>query len=996
MNEDSLFALALGRTPTDRAAFLAAACDGDPALRRRVEALLNAHEQAGRFLDPLVPTPQLRVGAADRPTPTPAAGRYPPDAPPELVAGRYRVVRKLGEGGMGVVYLAGQTAPVRREVALKIVRPEMASPAVLARFEAERQALAMMDHPNIAKVLDGGTTDDGRPFFVMELVDGPPITRYCDEKRMTVRDRLSLFARVCHAVQHAHQKGIIHRDLKPGNVLVAEQDGSAVPKVIDFGIAKAVGRPLTDRAARTELGMVVGTPEYMSPEQADPSALDADTRTDIYALAVLLYELLTGGTPLDRDRLHNTPIFEALRLVREEDPPAPSRRLAADPGLAAAAARRGSTPARLVQAVRGELDWIVYKGLEKDRARRYETAAALAEDVRRYLADEPVAAGPPSRWYRVRKFARRNRVPVAAGAVALAALVAGIAGTTVGMIRARDAEGFAASRAAAALESEARAKAAEADAKAAEARATQDRDVAQAVSAFLGQDLLKFAAPDHQFDAHMAPDPDVRLRTVLDRAAGQIGGKFEARPRIEAELRFVIGQTYLRLSDYPAARPHLERAAALADAVYPAGSAERLAVLHAAGLVHKELGENDLAVRELTAVADGYAALRGPDHPEALTARLSLLQARRKAKHDRRELVPAATALRTDCERAAGADHPVTYRVKLFVAQNNLCAASDGEAEALIRQVLDGATRAGGPDHPQALYARLLLGRLYAANRDYKRAEPLLAEALAGQRRVFGPDYNMTVHTSEMLALLYVHTREFEKAQPLAEANRRWQAARRGEFHEETRQATNMLIDVYMGQGKCDRAIPLCEAMAGFYRRQFGSMSEHTRRALTNLGQCYRVAGRYAEAVATLRDAATSYHEAGRTDDPGYRAVLGNLGRAHLALGRHAEAEQALRPALTLSEEQAPKTTVVFTLRSLLGEALTGRGRYADAEPLLVSGYEGLARAAGSNPRGVLAADDAARRVAALYAHWGKPDRAAAWRSKVRRPEPAPAPRPAR
>ena len=566
-------------------------------------------------------------------------------------------------------------------------------------------------------------------------------------------------------------------------------------------------------------------------------------------------------------------------------------------------------------------------------------------------------------------------------------------GTTVGMIRARDAETLAGTRATAALDSEVRAKAAEADAKEAEARATQDRDVAQAVSEFLGRDLLRFAASDSQFDAHMPPDPDVKLRTVLDRAAGQIEGKFEARPRIEAELRHVIGQTYFKLSDFPAARPHLERAAALADAAYPAGSAERLAVLHAAGLVHKELGENDLAVRELTAAADGYAALRGPDHPETLTARLSLLQARRKAKHDRRELVTAATALRKDCDRAAGADHPVTYRVKLFVSQSNLCAADDGEAEALIRQVLDGATRAGGPDHPMALYARTMLGRLYAANNDFKTAEPLLTEALAGQRRVFGPDYTLTMHTTEMLALLYVHTREFGKAQPLAEAARRWQAARRGEFHEQTRKATNVLIDVYLSQGKCDPATPLCEAMAGYYRREFGQSSEHTRRALANLGQCYRLAGRYPEAVATLREAATGFREAARSDDPGFRAVLANLGRALVALGRHAEAEKVLREALTLYEGQAPKSPIVFTLRSVLGEALTGRGRYADAEPLLVSGYEGLARAAGANPR---AADDAARRVAALYEHWDKPDRAAAWRAKVRRPEPAPPPRPAR
>jgi serine/threonine protein kinase len=324
---------------------------------------------------------------------------------------------------MGTVFLAEQTEPVRRRVALKVVKPGMDSKAVLARFEAERQALALMDHPNIAKVLDGGLTADGRPFFVMELVMGTPITRYCDDHRLTPRKRLGLFVSVCEAVQHAHQKGVIHRDLKPSNILVAPYDGRPVVKVIDFGVAKAIGQPLTERTLFTGLGAVVGTPEYMSPEQAELNNEDIDTRSDVYSLGVLLYELPTGTTPLTRQRVKDAALLEVLRLVREEEPPRPSTRLSTADGLPGIAATRGLEPRRLTGLVRGELDWIVMKSLEKDRDRRYETASGLARDVERYLADEPVHACPSSATYRLRKFVRRHRAAVLAAASIFALLV---------------------------------------------------------------------------------------------------------------------------------------------------------------------------------------------------------------------------------------------------------------------------------------------------------------------------------------------------------------------------------------------------------------------------------------------------------------------------------------------------------------------------------------------------------------------------------------------
>jgi WD40 repeat protein/serine/threonine protein kinase/tetratricopeptide (TPR) repeat protein len=410
---DSLFCRAIElASAEERAAFIARASGSDAELRLRLERLVAAHFQAGTFLE--------------SPPAPPTAATVPPTAGETegRLVGPYKLLQPVGEGGMGIVYLAEQMAPVRRMVALKVIRAGMDSRQVLARFEAERQALALMDHPNIAKVLDAGATPDGRPYFVMELVKGVPITRYCDEMRLTPRERLELFIPVCQAVQHAHQKGIIHRDLKPSNVLVGLYDGMPVPKVIDFGVAKAAGPKLTEATLFTGFGTVVGTPEYMSPEQAQLDNLDIDTRSDIYALGVLLYELLTGTTPLDRRRLKEAAILELLRVIREEDPHRPSTRLSTTDELPSIAACRNVEPRRLAGLLRGELDWIVMTALEKDRNRRYETANSLAADLRRYLDDEPVQACPPSAWYRFRKFVRRNRAALAVASVVGASLVA--------------------------------------------------------------------------------------------------------------------------------------------------------------------------------------------------------------------------------------------------------------------------------------------------------------------------------------------------------------------------------------------------------------------------------------------------------------------------------------------------------------------------------------------------------------------------------------------
>jgi serine/threonine protein kinase/tetratricopeptide (TPR) repeat protein len=419
VNEESVFAEALEiQDPQERAAFLDRACAENPGLRRNVESLLSAYT-AGQFLES--PAPALAVTVVD-----------PITECPGTIIGPYKLLEQIGEGGFGVVFMAEQQQPVRRKVALKVLKPGMDTRQVVARFEAERQALALMDHPHIAHVFDGGETPTGRPYFVMELVKGVPITEFCDQNRLTPRQRLELFLSVCQAVQHAHQKGIIHRDVKPSNVLVVSHDGTPVVKVIDFGVAKALGQELTDKTLFTGFAQMIGTPLYMSPEQAGQSGLDIDTRTDIYALGVLLYELLTGTTPFDKERLRTAGFDEMRRIIREEEPAKPSTRISTlGQAAATVSANRQSDPRRLSQLCRGELDWIVMKALEKDRNRRYESASALAADVQRYLHDEPVQACPPTVAYRLRKFVRRNKGVIAVGLAGISVVLLAIIGLAV-------------------------------------------------------------------------------------------------------------------------------------------------------------------------------------------------------------------------------------------------------------------------------------------------------------------------------------------------------------------------------------------------------------------------------------------------------------------------------------------------------------------------------------------------------------------------------------
>jgi len=647
---------------------------------------------------------------------TPTGARTAPEVPPPPKVGPYRLERRLGEGGMGEVWLAEQQEPVRRKVAVKLIKRGMDTRQVIARFQAERQALAMMDHPAIAHVLDAGETDRGRPYFVMEYVRGVPITDYCDRHNLTVRERVELFRQVCNGVQHAHQKALIHRDLKPSNILVTVQQGRARPKIIDFGVAKATSQPLTERTLFTELGQMIGTPEFMSPEQADLTGEDVDTRTDVYSLGAILYTLLAGVMPFEAATLRTAGLENLRRLIREEEPRRPSERVRqmADEEAEAVAERRGGVPATLLRQLDGDLDWIVMKALEKERNRRYGSPQELAADLERHLTDVPVEARPPSSAYRVGKFTRRHRAGVTAATVVVLLLIT-----------------FAT-----AMALQARSLARERDQK------EMALEEAETVTQFL-TDMLGAVDP-------VRAGRDATVREVLDSASESLGTAFAGRPMMESGLRVTIGQAYDALGLYEAAETHLRTAYNLRRRLLGEEHPQTLDVMHGLANVYYRRGRYAEAESLHREVLEARRRVLDPGHVDIRWSLGNLaLTYYAQERYEEAELL-LLQALE-GARQATGEEHEQTLALRNNLAALYHVVGRFEEAEAVYRESLAVKERILGLRHPETLVTRGNLAEILADQGHRGPAVRILTGVLADKREVLGEDHPSTLYSSELL-----------------------------------------------------------------------------------------------------------------------------------------------------------------------------------------------------------------------------------------------------
>jgi eukaryotic-like serine/threonine-protein kinase len=783
-DEAAIFDAARRIEATDaRHRYLEGACAGDFALQTRLEALLLIDQADRGFLE----RPAEGVTA-------PAVGGIS-EAPGERI-GPYKLVQAIGEGGMGTVWMAEQREPVKRLVALKLIKPGMDSRAVLARFEAERQALALMDHPNIAKILDGGTTRDepggvgpGRPYFVMELVKGRPLTEYCDARRLSIKDRIDLFVQICSAVQHAHQKGIIHRDLKPSNVLVTEHDGEPVPMVIDFGLAKALNAvdSLTDRTLCTAFGTIVGTPLYMAPEQVGITALDVDTRIDIYALGVILYELLTGTTPLSKQRLKQAAWEEIRRVIREEEPPRPSLRLSSsDDILPTVAASRQTEPLKLTRMVRGDLDWIVMKALEKDRTRRYETASGLARDLQRYLASEPVLARPPSTAYRLGKFAQRHRAAVLAGAAVLAALLAGTLVAGWQAVVATRAKQHALDAAATALMKEA------------ETRAVLD---------FVETKVFAAARPKGQAGGL---GTSVTVRQAVEAALPFVANRFAEQPITEARLRMTMGMSFQYVGELKIAAEQFQIARALYVRHRGLDDPDTLNSMNWLAENYRQSGRHTEALQLQQETLARRKTLLGPDHPDSLFSMNNLAICYWA-------LGQTAEALQLQAETLArrqarlGMDHPDT-----LASMNNLATCYSvlgrhADSLPLHQKTLALMKTKLGPDHPDTLMSMHNGAAVLAVLGRYAEAVGLLEETRTRRREQLGPDHPETLQTQINLAFCYRSLGQHAEARQIIEQTLALQKARLAPDHPDTLASMQELACIRFALGEHSEALNLYE-----------------------------------------------------------------------------------------------------------------------------------------------------------------------------------------
>jgi serine/threonine protein kinase/Tfp pilus assembly protein PilF len=965
---ESLYHSALEREPVERARWLQQACGEDGGLRTEVESLLAcadanlsnpiARSQMAKAWDHIANDPNSGGLNAETGIATPGS-----PSPLPFAIGRYRILRLLGEGGMGVVYEAEQAQP-RRTVALKVIKSGLSDPKLVRRFEQESLVLGRLQHPGIAQIYEAGTAENGfgpQPYFAMECIRGQPLLKYANSHQLSTHERLDLIAKICEAVHHAHQRGIIHRDIKPGNIFV---DETGQPKILDFGVARATE---SDQHVthQTDLGQLVGTLAYMSPEQVLADPMDLDIRSDVYAVGVILYELLAGRLPYSiSGKLH-----EAVKTIREEEPIALSS---------------------FSSAYRGDIETIVVKTLEKDKRRRYPSAAELAADIRRYLLDEPIMARPASAVYQLKKFARRHKGLVMGVAAVFIVLIVGVAVST------REA-----------------------------ARANEESATSRAISDFLQNDLLSQASAANQSKPDTKSDPDLKVRTALDRAAARITGKFDRQPKVEAAIRDTIGQTYLDLGLYPEARMQLQRALELRRRMLGEKSPETLRTMSRLGYAGYLQGKYPEAEPLLSHALEVQRRVLGPDNPDTLSSMSDLATVYwARGKYPQAEVLNRQTLeIR---RRVLGPEHPDTLK-----SMNNLAIAYKEEGKYAQAETLDNQTlvirrRVSGPEHPDTLKSMNNLAGVYRDEGKYALTEAIFHQIIEIRRRLLGPEHPLTLMASHNLAIAYYDQGKYARAEVLFSQNLEIQRRVLGPEHPDTLMAINNLGTVYLSQGKYSKAEGLFSHTLEIQRRVLGPEHRYTLASMTNVADSYAEQGKYPQAEALFRQALESERRvlgpehpdslgtmsivaamyqrrdefalaetyaaqalAGRrhalgSEHPDTMASAADLALAYLSQGKFAEAEPLAREALEFNQKKQPDHWQRFRTESLLGASLAGQKKYAEAEPLLMEGYSGMVeRKSWVAVSDWYQLDRAGGWLVQLYQAWGKPSEAAEWRKKL-------------
>jgi serine/threonine protein kinase/tetratricopeptide (TPR) repeat protein len=911
----ALLESALELAPAQRADLLKQKCP-DEAMRREVEKLLENHELAGNFLSNPVMNPRVAIPrevrengpGGDSGSAGSGAGTSSAAARLGQVLGNYRILSKLGEGGMGQVWLAEQTAPLRRQVALKLIRVGIYDDSVLQRFESERQSLASMNHLSIAKVFDAGTTPDGQPYFAMEYVPGLPITHYCDGKRLKISERLHLFVQVCEGVQHAHQKAIMHRDLKPANILVVEVDGKATPRIIDFGLAKAVTPTAPREGLLTQVGAFVGTPGYISPEQVNPDLHDIDTRTDVYSLGVVLYELLTGFLPFDT-KSDDQRFADKFRQLREEDPPPPSTKVRADRESSTTKAEERSTdPKQLVSLLRGDLDWITMKALERDRARRYGTPSELAADIRRYLHHEPVTVRPASSAYKLRKYVRRHRFGVAVG-TAVALLLAGFAAMQALQVR----------------------------------RIMRERDRANRITDFM-VGMFKVSDPNE------ARGNRITAREILDKASNNIEAGLAKDVEVQSQFMQVMAQTYINLGLFARAHGLAERALENRRRALGPNDPKTLESMTQLGWILDREGHDLEAEKLIRETLDVQRRVLGPEDRLTLetTDNLGIILEKQGHYAEEEKLERELVAIRT---RKLGPEHPQTLRSMLNLADALHGESHLAESEKQFRQLLEIERRVLGSGHPSMLATMHNLANVIQEQGRYDEAEALYRETLETEQRVLGPEHPDTASTMTTLAntIIYGQGRSSEAEVLYRKA---LEVARRtlGPEHPYTTGAEEGLANVVSSQGHYAEAEKLHREILAIRMRLLGPDHTDTLLSQYNLGDVLFREGHLPEADKLFRETLKSQARVLGAESPDTLASKAFLARILTKEGHAPEAEVLARQAYEVQlRVLGPQHADTLSSLQYLGTALVNSHRYDEVKKLFADTIEKIGGSQGGN-----------------------------------------------